>query len=107
MPTLNPDLHGNVPDKAPVALLLIDVINDLEFPEGEQLLRFARPMAERIENGQLQAGSPDTVLAQARRSHEEVGAGILEVTFSPMGRERTLRAIELFGTAVLPRLREL
>lgn len=48
MPGKNEDLHGNVPDKADVALLLIDVINDLEFPEGEQLLRFARPMAERI-----------------------------------------------------------
>jgi nicotinamidase-related amidase len=48
MPALNQDLHGNAPDKAAVALLLIDVINDLEFPEGEQLLQFARPMAERI-----------------------------------------------------------
>lgn len=42
------DLHGNAPDKAAAALLLIDVINDLEFPEGEQLLRFALPMAHRI-----------------------------------------------------------
>jgi alkanesulfonate monooxygenase SsuD/methylene tetrahydromethanopterin reductase-like flavin-dependent oxidoreductase (luciferase family) len=67
----------------------------------------ARPMAERIEHGQLLAGSPDTVLAQARRIRDHVGAGILEVVFSPVGRERTLRAIELFGTAVLPRLREL
>jgi nicotinamidase-related amidase len=48
MPAQNPDLHGNVPDKAVAALLLIDVINDLEFPEGDQLLRFARPMAEKI-----------------------------------------------------------
>jgi nicotinamidase-related amidase len=44
----NPDLHGFVPDKAPVALLLIDAINDLEFPEGDLLLRHALPMAERI-----------------------------------------------------------
>ncbi len=48
MPSKNPDLHGNAPDKSDVALLLIDVINDLEFPEGEQLLRFAVPMADRI-----------------------------------------------------------
>jgi alkanesulfonate monooxygenase SsuD/methylene tetrahydromethanopterin reductase-like flavin-dependent oxidoreductase (luciferase family) len=67
----------------------------------------ARPMTERIEQGQLLAGSPDTVLAQARRLREEVGAGILEIVFTPMGRERTLEAIDLFGTAVLPRLREL
>jgi nicotinamidase-related amidase len=48
MPDRNPDLHGNAPDKSPVALLLIDLINDLEFPEGDQLLRFALPMADRI-----------------------------------------------------------
>lgn len=44
----NHDLHGNAPDKAEAALLLIDVINDLEFPEGDQLLRHALPMAERL-----------------------------------------------------------
>ena len=48
MPAKNPDLHGNVPDKAPVALLLIDVINDLEFPEGDRLARHALPMARRL-----------------------------------------------------------
>jgi nicotinamidase-related amidase len=48
MPRSQGDLYGNVPDKAPVALLLIDVINDLEFPEGEELLRHALPMAARI-----------------------------------------------------------
>ena len=48
MPALNEDLHGNVPDKAEVALLLIDMINDLEFPEGDQLLRHSLPMADRI-----------------------------------------------------------
>jgi nicotinamidase-related amidase len=48
MPAKNEDLHGNVPDKAEVALLLIDVINDLEFETGEQLLQSAVPMAEKI-----------------------------------------------------------
>lgn len=48
MPAKNPDLHGSAPDKADVALLLIDVINDLDFPEADDLLRFARPMADRI-----------------------------------------------------------
>ncbi len=45
---LNRDLHGNVPDKSKVALLLIDVINDFEFDEGDKLLKYAVPMAERI-----------------------------------------------------------
>ncbi|QEH31878.1 Isochorismatase [Aquisphaera giovannonii] len=44
----NEDLHGNAPDKSRTALLLIDVINDLEFPEGDQLLEHALPMADRI-----------------------------------------------------------
>ena len=48
MPAKNEDLHGNVPDKADVALLLIDVINDLEFEDGEELLKHALPMAERL-----------------------------------------------------------
>src|SRR5215207_2253713 len=45
---LNTDLHGNAPDKSPVAVLLIDVINDLDFPEGDQLLTHALPMARRL-----------------------------------------------------------
>ncbi len=48
MPAKNPDLHGNAPDKSPIAILLIDVINDLEFSEGDALLQFALPMARRI-----------------------------------------------------------
>jgi nicotinamidase-related amidase len=48
MPAKNPTLHGNAPDKSSVAILLIDVINDLEFPEGELLLEFAFPMAKAI-----------------------------------------------------------
>jgi nicotinamidase-related amidase len=35
----NPNLHGNVPDTSPVALILIDFINDLEFDAGAKLLR--------------------------------------------------------------------
>lgn len=42
------DLHGNVPDKSPVALLLIDVINDLEWPGAEAVLAPALRMAGRI-----------------------------------------------------------
>jgi nicotinamidase-related amidase len=48
MATRNRDLHGSVPDKSETALLLIDVINDLDFPEANQLLRFARPMARKL-----------------------------------------------------------
>lgn len=49
MPTgENPDLHGSAPDTSPVALLMIDVINDLEFEGGERLLERALPMARAL-----------------------------------------------------------
>jgi len=48
MPQKSSDLHGSAPDESPVALLLIDVINDLEFDAGEDLLAHALPAAERI-----------------------------------------------------------
>ena len=48
MPANNPDLHGNVPESSPVALLLVDVINDMDFEGAETLVRQAVPMARRI-----------------------------------------------------------
>jgi nicotinamidase-related amidase len=48
MPARNEDLHGNVPDECAAALLLIDVINDLEFVGGDELLQSALPVAENI-----------------------------------------------------------
>ena len=42
------DLHGNAPDSCPVALLLIDLINDLEFPENEDLVRRSGELASRV-----------------------------------------------------------
>jgi nicotinamidase-related amidase len=61
MPAKNEDLHGFVPDKSNVALLLIDVINALDFEGGEELLRHALPAAEKIaalKRGAKQAGVP-------------------------------------------------
>jgi nicotinamidase-related amidase len=51
----NKNLYGNVPDTSAVALLLIDVINDLDFPEGQALLRHALPMARRLARLKKQA----------------------------------------------------
>src|SRR4051812_22787584 len=48
MPAKNPDLHGNVPDASAVVLLLIDVINDLEFPGAAELLDNALEAARNI-----------------------------------------------------------
>ena len=48
MPPKNNDLHGSAPDKHKFALLLIDVINDFDFPEADQLLKYARSIAREI-----------------------------------------------------------
>lgn len=42
------NLHGNAPDNSEIAIVLIDVINDLEFDEGDQLLETALPAARNI-----------------------------------------------------------
>lgn len=42
------DLHGNAPDNSEVALVLVDVINDLEFETGSRLLRHALPAARAL-----------------------------------------------------------
>ncbi len=48
MPIKNHDLHGSAPDTCDSALLLIDVINDLEFEGGRALLAPALRAARRI-----------------------------------------------------------
>jgi len=60
-PSANRDLHGSAPDKSEIALLLIDVINDLEFPEANAMLADAVAMAEnlrRLKQRARRAGVP-------------------------------------------------
>lgn len=55
-------------------------------------------------------GSPDTVVEQVRRCHEVVGAGVLDLSLHPPGSgdlDALMRALELFGAKVLPRIRDL
>ncbi len=47
-PIKNQDLHGSVPDQSPVVVLVVDVINDLEFEGGESLKEPAERMANRL-----------------------------------------------------------
>jgi nicotinamidase-related amidase len=61
MPEKNVDLHGSAPHKHKFALLLIDIINDFDFPEADQLLKHARPMARillRLKRRAQKAGVP-------------------------------------------------
>jgi nicotinamidase-related amidase len=44
----NADLHGNAPDTSDVAVLLIDLINDFEFIDGEKLFQQTLPVAKQI-----------------------------------------------------------
>jgi alkanesulfonate monooxygenase SsuD/methylene tetrahydromethanopterin reductase-like flavin-dependent oxidoreductase (luciferase family) len=55
-------------------------------------------------------GSPDTVIEQVRRCREVVGAGVLDLSLHPPGStemEPLMRALELFGAKVLPRIRDI
>lgn len=57
------NLHGPTLTRSAVALVLIDVINDLEFPEGDALLTTALPAAR--------------VISQLRRRAHEAGVPII------------------------------
>ena len=63
--------------------------------------------AERLENGQQLAGSPETVLKQICNVQRELGAGVLDLIFRGPDRDSTRRSIELFADKVLPRVHEL
>jgi len=55
-------------------------------------------------------GSPDTVVDQVRRCRDEIGAGVLDLSLAPPGSGDSgllTRSLELFGTKVLPRIREI
>ncbi len=44
----NADLHGSAPDKSEMAVIIVDVINDFDFPEAKQLARFIPELADKI-----------------------------------------------------------
>jgi len=66
-----------------------------------------RDLRDRIEQGQLLVGSPETMVDQILRVRRELGAGILDCVVAAQLGARTVRSIELFGTKVLPMIRDL
>ena len=55
-------------------------------------------------------GSPDPVVEQVRRCREEIGAGVIDLSLHPPGSadlDPLMRALDLFGKKVLPRIRDL
>jgi nicotinamidase-related amidase len=60
-PHASKNLHGNAPDKCDVALMLVDVISDMEFPGGDKLMRAALPAAvelAKLKQRAVRAGVP-------------------------------------------------
>lgn len=64
-----------------------------------------RSLQERIDQGQILLGGPDTVLKQIESIKRELGAGVLDLTVAHQMGAKTLRSIELLGEKVLPRIR--
>lgn len=55
MLAVNPDFHGGA-ERSPAALVVVDMINDLEFAGGPALLRAALPAAKAIRKLKRRAG---------------------------------------------------
>jgi alkanesulfonate monooxygenase SsuD/methylene tetrahydromethanopterin reductase-like flavin-dependent oxidoreductase (luciferase family) len=65
-------------------------------------------LTSRVDKGQLLVGSPATVLKQIKRINEQLGGvGVLDLVVPSQLGDKTLRNIELLGTKVLPKIREL
>lgn len=65
MPAKNHDLHGNAPDRSSAALLVIDIINDLEWEGGQALLPHAVAAARSIARLKRQAREADVPVIYA------------------------------------------
>ena len=66
-----------------------------------------RALKENVDLGAILIGSPDTVVKQIERIHRDLGAGVLDLTIANDLGDKTLRAIDLIGRKVLPRIRHL
>ena len=67
-------------------------------------LRSEGDIHDRIANGQIILGSPESVWTQIKRIRDDVGAGVFDLIFAVPDQQRALAAIELFAQTVLPRM---
>jgi nicotinamidase-related amidase len=82
----NIDLHGNVPDECSVALLLLDVLNDLEFPGAAALVRTAPRLAAniaRLKRRCRKAGIPAIYVNDNRKKWRSDSFSVLEHCLRP------------------------
>jgi alkanesulfonate monooxygenase SsuD/methylene tetrahydromethanopterin reductase-like flavin-dependent oxidoreductase (luciferase family) len=55
-------------------------------------------------------GGPDEIVAQLKQAHEQIGCGIVDLSFQTPGSEdphELMEALEMFGKKVLPRIRDI
>jgi hypothetical protein len=69
MPDENSDLPGNAPDRSGAALLIIDMINDMEFEGGDEMLAHAMPAARAVSMRGYALHVPRDCVA-TRQAHE-------------------------------------
>jgi alkanesulfonate monooxygenase SsuD/methylene tetrahydromethanopterin reductase-like flavin-dependent oxidoreductase (luciferase family) len=62
-----------------------------------------------IEHGALNVGSPETVAHKIARTLQALGAARFDMKYSSgtLGHDQMMRSIELYGTRVIPMVREL
>lgn len=63
-------------------------------------------LEEKIELGELIVGSPETVISQIKKIHNELGPGILDVISAVQLGERTNKSLALMGTKVMPQIKD-
>ena len=54
-------------------------------------------------------GGPDEIVAQLKQAREQIGCGVVDLSFQTPGSEhpdQLMEALELFGKEVLPHIRE-
>jgi len=54
-------------------------------------------------------GGPDEIIAQLKQAREQIGAGVVDMSFQTPGSEHSdelMEALELFGRTVLPHIRD-
>jgi alkanesulfonate monooxygenase SsuD/methylene tetrahydromethanopterin reductase-like flavin-dependent oxidoreductase (luciferase family) len=69
--------------------------------------RSALDVESQIEHGQLLLGSPATVVAQIERIQAVLQTGVVDLHFPDLDRDGMLRAVELVGRHILPRVQPL
>jgi alkanesulfonate monooxygenase SsuD/methylene tetrahydromethanopterin reductase-like flavin-dependent oxidoreductase (luciferase family) len=55
-------------------------------------------------------GGPDEIVAQLKQCREQIGAGVVDLSFQTPGSEdpdELMEALELFGKKVLPHIRDI